>query len=168
MRKPVTELERILKEEIDIYASLYRLEEKKTDAIVDRNGKLIQQLSTEQEAFITRISSLESDRIKQVENYKSEKGKQGLPGDVSLKDLVNSINDENSHRLIPLGMELKKLLSRIKSISDANMKLLKDNMEFFNLLLSGIKSSMSIKTGYSRKGLEESRVANPLILNRIV
>ena len=43
-----------------------------------------------------------------------------------------------------------------------------DNLEFYEILLSGLKSTASISTGYSAGGLEKSRVSGSMIFNKTV
>jgi hypothetical protein len=42
---------------------------------------------------------------------------------------------------------------------------LNDNMEFYDILLSGLKNSSTLKSGYGKDGKEKGRVFNPVLFN---
>ena len=164
--RTIREVERILRKELDIYGTVCSLEERKSDAIISRDGKLLELLSIEQEKVLGEISVLEEERRRALDEFRPA-GADGA-GVVTLSELASSLDEEASDNLMHLGMELKKLLLKIQSLSDTNGKLARDNIEFFNILLSELKSRVSLKTGYNRGAVEKSTIENPLIFNRMV
>lgn len=166
MACPVIELEKTLKDEIDIYHKLYGLEERKSRAIVERDGKYLESLSAEQEGLLSLLARQESRRKRLIEEYKTGNRLDDLSREVTLKEIVRSMDEDSSHKLLRLGMDLRRGLIKMKSLQETNRKLIEDNMEFFDILLSNLKSFVSLKTGYSVRGIEENRVSSSLLFNK--
>ena len=167
MINPVVEIERILKKQIDLYTRLSALEEEKSDAILARDGKKLERLSREQEEILENVSHLETARQTQIENYRVMNRLDDLPREITLKDVVQSMNEDSSQRLLSLGIDLKRILMRLAGLNETNEKLMRDNMECFDMLLSRLRSTVSLRTGYSSRGVEEAKVANPMIFNKM-
>lgn len=148
MESPVLELERILKNEIDIYEEIASIEVDKTDAILSRDGTEIEQFAAKQEQLLAEIADLEQKRNKSIEQYRHDNRYDEV--NISLQDVVRNMDEDSALRLMRCGMELKRTMLRIQSLSDTNSRLIEDNMEFFNILLSGLKNSSSV--GYTRDG----------------
>jgi len=167
MESPVLELERIINSEIEIYDRIAALEENKTDAILSRDGIEIESFSKEQETLLTEIASLEQRRENSIEQYRTDNHLDD-GGFVSIHDIVRNMDEDSALRLSRCGMELKKTMLRIKSLSETNRKLIEDNLEFFNILVSGLKSSASFHTGYTREGEKTQKLKGALLINRTV
>ena len=166
--RSVQEIEGILRQELDIYGTICFLEERKSDAIISRDGKLIETLAVEQEKILGEIAALEEKRRLAVDDFRKANAFDIGDGDVTLGMLAASLDEESSRELVRLGQDLKQLLLKIQSLADTNEKLGRDNIEFFNILLSELKSKVSLKTGYNRGAQENSTIENPLIFNRMV
>ncbi len=165
MPHPVARIEKILAEELRIYTALYELEDNKGAAIMGKNGELIESLSMKQERLLERVANLEAERMRRIDEYAVQNRLDDLPRDVSLRDIVMAMDRDSRERILSLGMELKRLLQRLESLYRTNYKLIEDNLNFFNIMLSGLRSAVSVNTGYSEKGVEKSRVAGALLLN---
>jgi hypothetical protein len=162
---PAAGIESILAEELQIYTALYGLEEKKGAAIMDRNGSLIESLSMEQERLLERVATLEDERMRRIEELVARTHLKAMPREASLRDILPAMDGDCAHRLRGLGGELRRLTRRLESLYLTNRQLIEDNLKFFNILLSGLKNTVSVNTGYSEKGVEKSRVAGALLLN---
>lgn len=165
---PVARIEKILLEETELYSELYGLEEGKSAAIIERNGKLLESVSQKQEQLLGRIAVLEAAREKHITEYAEINRLDDLPRAVTLRDIVLSMDEDASHRLLRAGMDLKKLLLRLDSLNKTNRTLIEDNLEFFNILLSGLKNTVSVNVGYSDRGLEKPKVGGSLLFNKTV
>ncbi|HEY1405263.1 MAG TPA: flagellar protein FlgN [Spirochaetota bacterium] len=167
MESPVLELERILHAEIELYDKIASLEEGKTDAILSRDGAEIETCSKEQEKFLSAIATLEVKREESIEKYRTMNHLDEVQT-VSIHQLVLNMDEDSALRLSRCGLELKKTMLRIKSLSDTNMKLISDNLEFFNILLSGLRSSASFHNGYTRDGERTQKLKGALLINKTV
>lgn len=162
--KSVLHMEKVLRQELDLYGEVCALEEEKGGAIIAKDGKLLESLSLEQEKLLGRISSLEERRLVALEAFNCENGSR----DMTLRDIIGSLDGDASNRLARLGTDLKNLLLKIQALIETNEKLAKDNIEFYNILLAEVKSRVSLKTGYNRRAVESNTIENPLIFNRMV
>jgi flagellar biosynthesis/type III secretory pathway chaperone len=162
----ILEFENILKSEYELHRSLYDLEEEKSNAIVNRDGASIESLTQDQEALLNRISAFESRRNSLIEEFTKSSHFEGI-GKITLKDIAVLMDGDSSQRLLQLGTNLKEILNKIKSLQETNQRLLSDNIEFFNMMKSGFKSSITAR-GYNESGMEESRVIDSIIFNQMI
>lgn len=164
MMKHVIELENILSEEFAIYEKIYELEAEKGDSILARNGEHLAKISAEQDKLIARINGLEAERVKAIKSYCAVKG---LPDSSmgSLSDIVKTMDSDSDLRLTRIGIELKKVLTAIKDIQKVNDKMIGDNLEFYNLLLSDLREGAGPTGAYGRDGREEIRKGGSLLLS---
>ncbi len=168
MLKPVIDLEKILKTELELYGHLYILEEKKSEAIIEREGKILESISTEQETTLVKLARLEEKRQKAIDEYVNINNLHDFAGALTLRDIVLSMDEDSSHHLLRFGMELKEMVLELSRLQKTNEQLIHDNLEFFNILLSGLREENSLSAGYSNNGKENSRIANSMIFNQKV
>jgi len=165
MQQVVHKLEDIMKLQGEIYREIYNIEENKSEAILKKAGKAIEELSTVQEKLIGKIESLEKERAKLMDGYRKYTGLHLNENEITLLDIIDSVDSKSGSALKQAGLELKKILLKVKSIQELNTRLLKDNMEFFDILISGLKNSSTLRSGYDRDGKEKGRVFNPVLFN---
>jgi len=168
MLKPVIDLEKILTKELELYARLYSLENAKSEAIIEREGKLIESLSIEQESLLSDLSRLEMKREAVIDEYANSNDLRDFSGALTLRDIVLSMDEDSSHHLLRLGMELKNSVVELSRLQKTNEQLIRDNLEFFDILLSGLREENSLSAGYGNNGKEDSRVASSMIFNQKV
>jgi flagellar biosynthesis/type III secretory pathway chaperone len=167
MESPVVELEHILKSEVEIYERVASIEEEKTEAIMSRNGHELEAFVREQERLLSEIAELEIKRESSIDRYRVLHRLDEVEH-VSLEAIVRNMDEDAALKLTQYGMELKKTMLRVGSLSHTNKRLIEDNMEFFEILLSGIKSSASIQGGYNRCGDTSQMMHKPLLFNKTV
>lgn len=166
MPLPVAELETILKKQKSIYSEILDYEEEKGEAIISKNGKVIQEISALQERLIKSVEALESERMNLVRRNFSKNISADNAGVITLREIASSIDSKKGSAIIKQGEELKSLLLRVRAKQENNSSMLKDNMEYFDILISGLKNSSSMKSGYDRDGKEDERVMNPVLFNQ--
>lgn len=164
MGESIVELEQILQSEYELYSRLYELEQEKSEAILNRNGATIESFAREQERLLGEIAVQESRRKNALDRYQRLHHIDIGQDDITLTNLV-SMEDEGSSHLLATGRELKTLLLKIRSLQETNQKLLQDNIEFFNALITRFKNSVSLR-GYSEKGSEEFTMTDSVMINR--
>ncbi len=164
MEKHIIEMIRILKEEAGLFEKLCSLEKDKTGAIVDHNGKLIEKISGEEEGLLTRISDLESIRLKQVDACMRQ---QHIRKEhVTLSDVAATAEKPLSENMLLLGRSLKEVMMRLDRLQETNRVLIHDNMEYYNILLTGLRRNSSAETGYGSDGREEEKLKNSILFNQ--
>lgn len=166
MIKPVIELERILQEQNNLYERIYDIEESKSDAIINKDGNLLENYSKEQETLLEMVMKLEDERGKHIDDYVKYSKLDDVSSNITLKQIILSMDEDSSHHLLRLGMELKSKLIKLQKLQDTNSILINDNIEFYDILISSLKSSNTIKSGYSSEGKEEEKVTNSVLFNQ--
>lgn len=164
MKTREMEIENILKSEITVYEDILLLEEEKGRAILKKDGRLIEDLSLRQESLIKEIDDLELERIRAVAGCRRPDLSQNSQ-EPTLNEIASVMGREQGARLLEAGAELKGILQKIREIQDVNTRMIKDNIEFFEILIEGLKDSSSIKSGYNSEGRESSRMVNPVLFS---
>ena len=161
----IQELISILEHEKEIYEKIFHIEEEKSEAIINREGKVIEKLSSSQEKFLKEIEGFENERIALMRRYKSlSKIKQNRV-EITLQEIIDSIDSTQAEILKQAGIELQETLLKVIKVQGLNSQLLMDNMEFYDIIISGLKNSSSIKSGYGSDGKEKAGVINPVLFN---
>lgn len=164
MEKHIINIMKILKEETGLFEKLCFLEKDKTSAIVDHNGRLIEKISGEEEGLLAQISELESKRLAQVNDYmKSRHIRKDM---MTLSDVAAAADRMDSANMLLLGRSLKEVMMRLGRLQEANRVLINDNMEYYNILLTGLRRDSTLDTGYGRDGREEEKLKNSILFNQ--
>jgi flagellar biosynthesis/type III secretory pathway chaperone len=164
MERQVIELEKILKDEAVIFEKLYSLEERKTRAILEHNGRLLEKISREQEGLLAGVHSLESDRVKRTVD--SRKSGNTRKGKVTLNDIAGSAGGQSGARLSAIGKKIGDIITRLSNLLETNRMLINDNMEYYNVLLTGLRAGNKVDAGYSPEGKEEETLKQSLLFNQ--
>ena len=165
MKPLIVRLDNIMMQEKEIYDEIFNIEENKTEAIMNRDGKAIEELSSVQEKFLMKIDSMENERLQIMHELGRYIGTVNHEGEITLNDIINFFNGEYGAKLKETGSGLKKILISIKEIQDLNSRMMNDNVEFYDILISGLKNSSTLKSGYDKDGREKAKVFNPVLLN---
>ncbi len=165
MFKPVIELEQILGEELTRYEELYSLEEEKSERIIQRNGAAMEEISERQEDLLEEVTRLEEKRLSMIQEYSRINNLRDMGRDLSLRDVILSMDEDSSAHLSRLGMELRRLLVKLDRLRKNNERLIQDNLDFFEILVSGLRNETALSGGYGRDGREEEKVSSSLVIN---
>jgi hypothetical protein len=165
MNNLVRELIIILEHEREIYENIFHIEEDKSEAIINRNGKVIEEFSLSQEKFLKEIEHLEAERAVFMKRYKSASNIKQSRGEIILQDIIESIDSAQGEILKQAGVELKNILLKLTKVQGLNSQLLMDNMEFYDIIISGLKNSSFISSGYGSDGKQQTGTVNPVLFN---
>ncbi len=166
MYKPVIEMEKILSREIELYEDLYKLEIEKSEAIIRKEWDVVEKLAARQETGLSEIDLLEKRREDLIEDYRRTNNLDDFSRNITLKEIVLSMDEDSSHHLLRLGMDLKDIMNKTSHLVKTNDTLLHDNREFFNILMSGLKTGGG-QAGYGNDGKEENmKISNPVLFNQ--
>lgn len=167
MYKPVIEMEKILRKEKEFYDDLYRLENEKSEAILKRDWKLLEAISLDQSGLFPDIEKMESRREELIEEYRKVNNLDDLDRVVKLRDIVLSMDEDSSLHMLQLGIDLREVIVKVNSLVKTNNVLINDNLEFFNILISGLKNGRNDRIGYDSRGKEDNiKTAAPVIFNQ--
>lgn len=157
-------LHSIIVREIDIYNTLLHFEEQKREAIVAFNGDLLFSLSKEQETLLHELEKLEHTRQKLVKSHaKNTLGS----GDITLKDFIASMKAGDDSIITDASL-LKVKIEKFARLHEANKKLIQDNIEFFNVVLSSLRKAVTVETGYGPEGLAKRSASGSVLMNKTV
>lgn len=156
-------LENILKREFEIFSTIHRIEEEKSEAIINKDGKLLQELSRKQENCLTDIHPLEEKRTKITDSFKTGKKNAST---VTLSDILDAGKISDSG-LKCIGRDLESVLGKIRNLQDVNNRLIKDNIVFFNTFIDELKKSVTSRTGYTEKGVENGEAVSSILVNKM-
>jgi hypothetical protein len=163
MNKHIAEIATILQEETRLFNTVCSLEENKTGAIMTHDGRLLDRISREQEGLLGTISALESSRMRHADLV-AHRG--GGGGHATLADIVSRAGDGHEVRLRDMGRSLRSVLIKLKNLQETNQVLINDNMEYYNILLTGLRRSRSADAGYGEDGREEEKLKNSILFNK--
>lgn len=155
MESILATVEGYLKEEKTLYDRILEIEELKTSAILNRDGQLLEELTMQQEDLVRSIDLLEEKRMNSLSRSHGR-------SDVTLKELTG----DRDHSVFGLAAELKSVIRKLRNCQDHNDRLARDNMRFFEALLSGLRETSSIRAGYGNDGREKPRVARPALFSQ--
>jgi hypothetical protein len=161
MSNNLAQLENVLSEELRIFSNILRLEREKSDAIINKDGALMQKLSQEQEDYLYKIAPVESTRKKITDQYFERNNE----GKLTLSDIA-SIEGVKDSALTEIGSLLSRTLDKIKSLQETNAKMINDNLEYFKKMIKSVRRSVSLETGYSKKGKESAKTISSFIFDK--
>ena len=161
MSKNLAQLENVLSEELRIFSNILRLEREKSDAIINKDGVLMQKLSKEQEDYLYKVGTVESTRKKITDQYL-----QDFPEGKLTLSAIASIEGVTDTAITEIGGLLSKTLDKIKSLQETNAKMINDNLEYFKKMMKSVRESVSLETGYSKKGKENGKTISSFIFDK--
>lgn len=154
----------VLRHEREFFTAIYDIEERKTGAIMDRDGARLQELSNQQEDLLAHVAELEEERERLVKLCVPGAAQaKSLP---SLREIVGDTPAAEGRAVLELGRETRELLVRLQGLYETNRRLIDDNLEFFNLFVSRLKTGTVLRTGYGSDGRQEGGFANPVLFNQ--
>jgi hypothetical protein len=164
MEKNIISMTKILKEETSLFEKMCALEKSKTEAIVEHNAQLIESISLEQEELLGKISTMEHERAKQMEDYRKHRHINNIS--FTLRDMAEVLGGATATSVLTIGRNLKDVMLRLGRMQDTNRVLINDNMEYYNILLTGLRRDRSMETGYGRDGREDEKLKNSILFNQ--
>ena len=165
MNNPEKNLSKNLKEVTEIYLKISEIEEEKQKAILERNGKDLENLSYLQDSHVAQLNILEEKRETAIKQF-CEKHSIDYNISYTLKELLQNVKTQDASDLLEQAESLKNLLFRLVNARETNNTLLEDNIKYFNEMLDELKYSSSSSMGYGSNGKDNGNYNAPLFLNR--
>jgi len=164
MDRQISDIKGILREEAGLLDKLYSIERNKTSAIIDHNGSLLELLSREQEELVSTVMSLEAARMKRVDEFKTARHIRHRGA--SLKDIAARMDGPEADQVRSLGRGLKDVMERLRRLQEANQTLIKDNMEYYTIMMTGLRRNGQLDSAYRHDGKEEENLKNSILFNQ--
>ena len=163
MDRLITDMCEILDAEGLCLDELFRLEEEKTDTIMRHDGKNLERISRDQERILDRMRALESGRMERMESIRKERG---IGNDVAtLGDMIERLDGATAGRLSERRGRIRSAAGRLGRVREKNRVLIRDNMEYYEILLTGLRRESARERGYGRDGKEEESLRNSILFN---
>jgi flagellar biosynthesis/type III secretory pathway chaperone len=164
MSTAVFELERVLAQETDLYRDILSIEEAKQQAILSRNGRDIEAHTAREEKLIGSLTALETQRESLLGTLHRKSG--FTPP--TLGEVLQKLDGRDADILAARGRELKKTVQAVRSLQETNRRLLQDNIDFFNMMLSGLRGDTGGTFAYTRSGMHANSGCTNLLFNQTI
>ncbi|MBP7901182.1 MAG: flagellar protein FlgN [Spirochaetes bacterium] len=159
------EIVSIIDRQAELYEEFLSLERKKTDCISGNLTKELEGVVSDQERVLSQIDLIESSRVNCVRKIS---GKFYInKANPSLRDIAQYADDLSSKEMINCAEHLKKITNELQRLLETNARMLRDNMNFYSLIVEGIKDSLDDKSAYSA-GKESRMKKSSVLINRTV
>lgn len=159
----IEKLINILAQESAVYKKIESLEDKKSNAVVERDGKALELLVSAQEELVTTIDTLESGRKRAMRELES---KYSITQSSSLTAIAAVVGGSFAEELLQLGKSLQGCMVRISKRAQANELCMRDNLEYFSIAVDSIRESTRSDVGYGNTGKSAHESgASSLLLN---
>jgi len=152
----------ILHEEERLFAEIHGIEERKVGAIMSHDGSLLERLSRRQEAILEDIERVEKSRCALVSDFAVL---HHISGSHTLSDIAACVDANTAERLAESGRRLRLQLERLKKIQATVRTLIDDNMEYYRLLIDGLKRGPGHGAQYGKNGREEEKGRRSILIN---
>ncbi|MDH5719099.1 MAG: hypothetical protein OEZ13_00620 [Spirochaetia bacterium] len=139
MKKSAEKLFKLLKEQESSYLNLVRIEQEKQEAVLERNGAMLQKLCDDQLNEMNEIERREERRNSLVQEMAKEKGEgEAVPEKLSTIEKWPEINQDIKESLIKEKQSLQEVIVELDSLVNTTGKMLNDSTDFFKAIIDEI------------------------------
>ena len=154
----------IFQKEVHLYKEILAIETAKTTAIIDANGKKIEEYVKKTYELMVTASEIETARMRSIEEIYQKASLDFIKQPVTLTNFLNQIDRDSNFRLKGIAQSLKETVGMLKDKIYANEKLLKARKELFHRTVEAIKSSMDEPVYLTEKEIH-SKKRKPVMVN---
>jgi flagellar biosynthesis/type III secretory pathway chaperone len=146
----VEKLTDILTKENDIYETLFKISNNKTDLIVSGKVNELENIVKIEQSLVLKIAKLEDQREKIVEAMSATLGKK--PESITVSELVEHLGQENSVELKACQDKMLKNIKNLKNNNELNSKLIKNSLEYIDFSINMMTSIGTVTNSYGSSG----------------
>lgn len=143
-------LTEVLNQENEIYDTLSKLSNNKTDLIVKGKVHELESIVKIEQALVIKISRLEDEREKIVERLCSLFGKK--PEEATISGLTAQLGQKESAELNLCQEKMIKNINTLKKSNELNSKLIKNSLEYIDFSINMMTSIDSVTNSYGNTG----------------
>lgn len=143
MRTSLDQLKVVLKEELEVYKKLLDLTLTKKDIITENQIQELDKITQVEHNLILQIGKLEESRERLTDQIAKVIGMK----DLSMKDIIDYLEEKDKKFFIGMREELMRTLNHIHEGNDLNKLLIEDSLEYINLNLD-LLTSMDYNNNY--------------------
>ncbi len=141
----------ILNRENDIYETLSKVSNNKTDLIVGGKVNELENITKIEQSLIIKIAKLEDERESIVDKLCIILEKK--PEEVTISALVDKLGQEESDELKACQEKIVKTISNLRSTNDLNAKLIKNSLEYIDFSINMMTSIDNVNNSYGSSGM---------------
>jgi flagellar biosynthesis/type III secretory pathway chaperone len=146
----VKRLTDILAKENDIYETLSKISNNKTDLIVSGKVNELENIVKIEQSLVLKIAKLENERETIVETMSAILGKKSE--DITVSELVEHLGQENSAELKACQDRMLKNIRNLKNSNELNSKLIKNSLEYIDFSINMMTSVGTVTNSYGSSG----------------
>jgi flagellar biosynthesis/type III secretory pathway chaperone len=145
-----SKLVQILEDEVGIYRHLLEMVRAEKDILVAANVEAINENNRSKELMITKLRSLERNRVAVVDQLMIALKKPELPG--RLLDLAVLFDGERGDKLRTIHATLDLMINRIREFNGQNEKLVQSALKTFEGSMNALRKNLADNKVYKKKG----------------
>lgn len=141
MASLIDELITVLQQEEEIYRSLIPVSEKKTEILVRRDMKLLQEVTEQEQALLDQAAALGHKRESVIQNMGTVLNRPSQ--DLNLVRLIDLLakQPEEKKRLSTLHDSLVQVMKRLVDVNEKNKDLIENSLEMIEFNMNFIQST---------------------------
>lgn len=146
----IKQLTQILNQENEIYDTLAKLSNNKTQIIVEGKVQDLDSIVKIEQSLVIKISKLEQQREQIVESMCTQLGIK--PEEVTLTEILKLASNDECVELKVCQEKMKTTLNGLKEKNEINSKLIKNSLEYIDFSLNMLTSIGTINNNYESTG----------------
>lgn len=154
MSKCIEQLKDTLIKENELYTQVLKLGEKKTEVVVSRNIKELDNITKKEQQYIMNMGTFEKIRRSIFSNIAEELN---IKKPESISELILSLEEDTGNEIDNLRNDLLETIDKIKKKNEDNEKLINQSLEYVNFNLELMTDSPEERNKYSNKASENKK-----------
>lgn len=146
----VAKLVEILDRENEIYETLYKLSNNKTELISGGKVQELEKIVKVEQTLVIKISKLEEQREKIVGELCTVLGLK--PEAVTISELSAKLGDDKSTLLKECKDRMLKIINKLKDTNELNSRLIKNSLEYIDFSINMMTSIDNVNNSYGSSG----------------
>lgn len=146
----IKQLTQVLNQENEIYDTLAKLSNNKTQVIVEGKVQDLDSIVRIEQSLVLKISKLEQQREEVVEIMCNQLGIK--PEEVTISEILKLADNDESKELKNSQDKLRVTLNGLKEKNELNSKLLKNSLDYIDFSLNMMTSIGTINNNYESTG----------------
>lgn len=160
MEKSIQQLKDTLIKENEMYINVLRLAEQKTEAITKGDIKTLENITKQEQRFITTMNTFEKVRRSVLANIAAGLN---IEEDFTVSKLLLYLEEDVGNDIDGLRYKLLETINAIKTVNKSNEKLINQNLEYINFNLEILTHSPEDGNKYNNTA-SESKETKPINL----
>ena len=146
----VKQLTDVLDQENEVYDTLSKISENKTDLIVGGKVAELGEVVKVEQSLVIKISKLEDKREKIVDKLCSLLGRK--PEEMTISALAAQLGQNESDMLKACQEKMFKCINKLKNVNELNSKLIKNSLEYIDFSINMMTDIDTMNNSYGSSG----------------